>query len=357
MAWYWWIGLASAILLAFFFFQRIYLAFVLKWNDERTVGLNYFGLSASSRDRFKRDLVRHAILLYPILWVYRHTRKLDFQKARIQYKGISAPSGSCSIESFAAAEAYRPRPEDIFVVTQMRCGTTWMQHLVFQILHCGNGDLVETGRALYAISPWLEGRKSVPIDQAPLLGAERPSRIIKTHLPVELCPHSPRARYIYVSRHPVACFASCVDFLVTNIGATAPRLPRFEEWFTSPDLMWWGTWTNHVKGWWERSQREENVLFVRFEDMKHDLAGIAQRIAAFLGVTPLCPAELANVIHKCSFEYMQEHQDNFEMHPPHIGQVAPRFFVGGNANRLKDVPPDVRDRIAAWAESIGAIGG
>src|SRR5205814_1503930 len=126
--------------------------------------------------------------------------KLDFRKARIQYKGVSAPTESCSLESFARAEAYQPRPEDIFVVTQMRCGTTWMQHIVFQILYRGNGDLVETGRAMYAVSPWIEGRKSVPIEQAPLLGRERPSRMIKTHLPAQLCPYGSDARYIYVAR-------------------------------------------------------------------------------------------------------------------------------------------------------------
>jgi hypothetical protein len=73
----------------------------------------------------------------------------------------------------------------------MRSGTTWMQHIVYQVLHRGNGDLVETGRELYAVSPLLEGRRSVPIEQAPLLGAERPSQIIKTHLPAGSAPSAP----------------------------------------------------------------------------------------------------------------------------------------------------------------------
>jgi hypothetical protein len=117
----------------------------------------------------------------------------------------------------------------------------------------------------------------------------------------------------------------------------------------SQDLMWWGTWTSHVKAWWGRAQSEKNVLFIRFEDMKQDLAPIAQRVAAFLGVQPLSSSELANVGHKCSFEYMRAHHDNFEMYPPHILRAAPRLFVSGRANRLKDVPPDVSDRIARWA--------
>jgi hypothetical protein len=269
-------------------------------------------------------------------------------KARIQYPGVSGPGGSCSAETFARAAAYRPRPEDVFVATQMKCGTTWMQHVVFQVLRRGRGDLVETGREMYAVSPWLEGRKSVSIDAATLLGVERPSRIIKTHLPASLCPFSPEAKYIYVARHPISCFASCIDFVVTNVGRMAPDLAGFERWYTSADLMWWGTWTDHVRGWWDLAAREPNVLFVYFEDMKQDLASIVRRVAAFLGVSPLTDEEVARVVHTCGFKYMQDHQDNFEMHPPHLLQSNAALFVSGSAERHKDVPAEVRSRIARW---------
>lgn len=348
MATVWWIvGLLGAALVAYVAYG-IYLASVLRWEDERTVGLNYYGLPLAERSAFKQKLRSHAVRLAPILWLNSKMAKVDFRKARIQHKGVSGPNGTCSAESFARAEAYQPRAEDIFVATQMKCGTTWMQHVVYEVLNRGNGDLVATGKAMYAIAPWIEGRKSVPIEQAELIGTERPSRIIKTHLPAQLCPFSPAARYIYVARHPVSCFASCIDFVVTNVGGLAPAMPAFEEWFTTPDLMWWGTWTDHVKGWWARAQQHPNVLFVYFEDMKKDLAGVTRRVADFLGVQPLTDAELANVVHKCGFKYMQDHQDNFEMHPPHILQTNAELFVSGSAERHKDVPEEVRRRVAAW---------
>src|SRR5205823_6148883 len=139
------------------------------------------------------------------------------------------------------------------------------------------------------------------------------------------------------------------DFIVTNIGALAPALPAFEDWYTSPDLMWWGTWTDHVKGWWDRAQTESAVLFVYFEDVKKDLASVVRRVEAFLNMPPLTEAELANVIRKCGFTYMQEHQDSFEMLPPHILQVNAELFLSGSAERHKDVPKEVRTRIAQWA--------
>ena len=328
----------------------LYLAVVLRWEDEATVGLGYYGLDQAGRDRFKRRLRLHAFLLAPLLAVNSRLTKVDFRRVRVVHKGVSFPSGSCDAASTARAESYVPQPQDVFVVTQMKCGTTWMEHIVYEVLHRGQGSLVETGTALYAIAPWLEGRKSVPVDQAPVLGAERPARIIKTHLPAQLCPSSPEARYIYVARHPVSCFASCVDFIATNVGAAmAPGIPAYEEWFRSPDLMWWGTWPAHVTGWWDRSRREGNVLFVRFEEMKRDLPEMVGRVATFLGVAPLTEAELARVVEKCGFDYMQKHQDNFEMHPPHILQTNAELFVRGTAERHKDVPDATRHRLLGWA--------
>jgi len=338
------IGVAFVLFIA----MSMYLVVIMRWGEEQTVGLNYYGLPKKDRDKFKRRLMFHARLLKPVLWLTTRSR-MDFRRGRVQFKNVSAPSDSCSVEGFAKAHAYTPRAEDVFVITQMKCGTTWMQHVVFQILHRGKGDLVETGRAMYAVSPWIEGRKSVPIEDSKPVGVERPSRIIKTHLPAQLCPYNAAAKYIYITRHPVSCFASCVDFVVTNVGTMAPPISAFEEWYTSPDLMWWGTWTDHVKGWWERSQQHpENVLFLYFEDMKKDLSPVVRRVTEFLGVRSLNEQELAVFVHKCGFQYMQQHQDNFEMHPPHILQVNAEMFVSGSADRHKDVPNEVRARIARW---------
>lgn len=345
-----WIGVIAGAVIAFFILQLVYLSAILKWEHEKSVGLAYYGLPLKERAAFKRRLRLHAFLLSPILWLSSKS-KLTFQKASFKHRGIAGPAGSCSAESFARADSYQPTPQDIFVVTQMKCGTTWMQHVVYEILLRGKGNLVETGTALYAVCPWIEALKSVPVEQSAIVGSERPSRVIKTHLPVELCPWSPAAKYIYVVRHPVSCFASATDFVKTNVGEMAPELPVFEEWFCSPELMWWGTWTSHVKGWWDRSQKEKNVLFLYFEDMKRDLPGVARRVAEFIGMKPLSDAEMKDVMEKCSFKYMQEHQEAFEMHPPHLLQTKAELFVSGKAERHQDVPADIRHRIAAWAKN------
>ena len=348
MQFVWWTLAAVGAFIALYIVGTMYLAYVLRWEDNQTIGLNYYGRSPAERAAFKRKLRLHARLLQPLLALNSKLARVDFRRARFTHEGISGPAGSCSVDSFKRGAEYEASAEDIFVVTQMKCGTTWMQHVVYQVLHRGAGDLVERGATMYATSPWLEGRKSVSLEDAPLVSDYR-RRIIKTHFPAQLCPQSPAAKYIYVARHPVSCFASCIDFVETNVGAMAPELPAYEEWFTSPDLMWWGTWADHVKGWWERAQQQDNVLFVYFEEMKRDLPAVAQKVAAFLGVPPLSEAELAQVVEKCSFAYMQKHQDNFEMQPPHILQTNAALFVSGKADRHHDVPADVSGRIRSWA--------
>ena len=331
--------------------MRLYYATVLRWEDDQTTGLNYFGKSLAERERFKRTLARHASLLAPMLWINSRMSKLDFRRARIQYKGISGPPWSCSVESFQRAERYQPSSEDIFVVTQMKCGTTWMQNVVYEVLQRGRGTLVDTGTAMHAVSPWLESYKSVSVAAAPLIGAERPSRLIKTHMPVALCPYDPNARFIYVMRHPAACFASCVDFVQMNVGGLAPPLSAFEEWFCSKDLMWWGTWTDHILGWWRWSQEQRNVFLVSFEEMKRDLPAVIRQVASFLGVGPLSDEEVASVATKCGFRFMQEHESSFERQPPHILQAheRSRHVVSGTAARDKEVPEDLRLRVSSWA--------
>ncbi len=141
-----------------------------------------------------------------------------------------------------------------------------------------------------------------------------------------LCPYDPAAKYIYVVRHPVSCFASCVDFLAANLSRMAPPLAACEAWFCAADIMWWTPWPHHVSGWYQRSCNEDNVLFVRFEDMKQDLASVVRRVAEFLKLAPLNETEMAAVVKHCGFQWMSDNFDLFEMQVPHLLQDVARIL-------------------------------
>ena len=71
-------------------------------------------------------------------------------------------------------------------------------------------------------------------------------------------------------------------------------------------------------------------------------------MVTLLGIAPLSEEELEQVVRKCSFDYMQQHHEAFEMHPPQLLAADAAFFVRGSADRFRDVPEATRQRIAAW---------
>lgn len=264
----WWTVGSIVVLGVLWFLQMLYVGMVMHWCDNSTKGMAYYGQPLESRRSFKRKLKRHQFLASPALWLMQKTQPFKFSQGRCVVQGVSGPKGTCSEEDFQKGVDFSPNADDIFVVSQMKSGTTWLQQLVIQVLVRGEQSPIDAGNALYAVSPWLESGKTVSLEDAPLVGDEKPSRVIKTHFPVSLCPIEAQAKYIYVARHPVSCFASCVDFVRSNLGGFSPELSAYEYWFRSQEQMWWGTWPDHVAGWWKQSKKE-NVLMVQFLSLIH----------------------------------------------------------------------------------------
>jgi hypothetical protein len=183
----------------------------------------------------------------------------------------------------------------------------------------------------------------VSLEDAPLVG-ERPTRIIKTHLPTKLCPYSEQAKYIYVTRHPVSCFASVVDYNRTLLGPFMPELDKMVDWFCS-ERMYWLPWPEHVQGWWRWSQNRQNVLFIHYEEMTENFAFVLDRVARFLGYQ-LTADEKNRIAEKCSFRYMKQNEELFEMAPPNMFSViGGGFLASGKSNRYQDATPAIRQRI------------
>jgi len=316
------------------------------WVEIQTRGDGYFARPLAERQAFVKMLQKHAVFMRPPLEFLSRVFRLP-KIPVMRYQGVTGPLMMCSKKSYAATLNYMPGSEDIFIATQMKCGTTWMQQIVFEILHGGEGDLSDDGyRHMYALSPWIETSptSSVPMERAPLVGPKK-NRIIKTHMPAQLIPDNDGAKYIYVTRHPVSCFASCVDFINLLGGPMIPDRKHLLDWYCSED-MWWMSWPDHVESWWKRSQQHDNVLFVHYEELKQDLPGMITKIAEFLN-TPLSDDEHKKVVHKAGFEYMKEHEYYFEMFAPNVFSVSNdiRFMQSGALNRHEDTDAIERERI------------
>ena len=109
---FWLFSIPAAVVIAYIVYT-MYLATVLKWEDEQTVGLAYYGLPLAGRNAFKERLRAHARRLRPLIQFNAKYTKLDFARSHITYKGVAGPTGSCSVDSFAKAAAYTPRADQI----------------------------------------------------------------------------------------------------------------------------------------------------------------------------------------------------------------------------------------------------
>lgn len=318
-----------------------------RWWIHAIEGVGYFGLTTAEKRAFENDLRERTRPLVTLFTLVAKLKKPS-PPVGVKMRGITAPP-QCRAEDFHRAMHYQADARDVFVVTQMKCGTTWMQQIVYETLLRGRGDLSDTGsRHIYAVSPWIEASWAVPLDEAPRLG-ERGRRLIKTHMPAKLLPISEHARYIYVTRHPAACFASCADFVTMLMGPLAGSRETLLEWFTS-ERMWWGPWPDHVDGWWRASEAHSNVMFVHFEEMRADLGAVVDRVAAFLDVT-LSSDERAAVVRKSHFDFMKQHEDRFSMAPPTPFGSEANFLRSGKIDRHADVLPYEKDRIAEFCRN------
>ncbi len=323
-----------------------YFRWYRNWEAKNTGGMSYYGRTLDGRRKLKKVIARHAVLLIPfarcLAWLpYAKNKYRSFK-----YHGVAAPSQVCSPEMFDQAVRYQPTAQDVFIVTQMRSGTTWMQYLVYEIFCKGDGSLVDTGSIpLYAVSPWIEAKVGITMALAPLIGEEG-RRVIKTHLPTTLCPYSPEAKYIYVARHPISCFASCVDLMQLLAGPFATSEAELLNWFCS-DEMYWSPWPVHVAGWWDWHQEKNNVLFIHYEEMKADLMEVVKRVSQFLNLE-LTALQQRRIVSKLGFSYMKLHEELFEPSPPTLFSLTGSFLLKDSVSYYPYIQEADRQRIMEY---------
>ena len=122
-----------------------------------------------------------------------------------------------------------PRPDDIFVVTYPRSGTTWMQMILYQLTTDGSMEISHIAQH----SPWFE--RSADSDQG--YEDRAAPRVFKSHLPFEQIPKGP-GRYIYVARDGRDVAVSYFNFYRSHNGYKG----TFAEFF---ELFLCGKETSH----------------------------------------------------------------------------------------------------------------
>ncbi len=219
---------------------------------------------------------------------------------------------------------FRARPSDVLITTAPKAGTTWMQQILHQMRTGGDPNFDSIDRVV----PWLERpRPGMNWQQVLDWYDTLPEpRLFKTHCTAEQTPGIGTAYVVLTMRDPRDC---CVSFYhhIMNLNDSARELVGLEcpPSFASHVERWlaFGAWYRNVKSWWPYRDHER-VLLLRYQDLKRDLTGSVDRIAALLGWA-LTPEHKAAVLEYSSFNWMKAHDEKFSQQIP---SRAPLFKTG-----------------------------
>jgi len=224
--------------------------------------------------------------------------------------------------------------EDVYVVTFPRSGTTWTEQIVHLLVNNGEqGD-----QRLTDAVPWVETLPHRPNGMQEFLKTLRGRRLFTSHLPLQLMPRAKdtTAKYVYVARNPKDVATSFYYHDQSKGGYEGSWEEHFQH-FMNGDLTF-GSYFDHVLPWWEASKQDQNILFLKYEDMKINLAENVAKIGAFLNIQ--ADSELIDrVVTSSSFKSMASGQNtNFDWIPQRAG--VPSHFrkgdIGDWRNRLTE---------------------
>ena len=209
--------------------------------------------------------------------------------------GLTLPD-SVSSERLKELKSFQLYPDDVWVVSYPKCGTTWMQQIVKLIRNNGQQDDIKIRLSL----PWLESNELVDFN------CTIQPRGFKSHMPYNRLPCGPpdesTCKYIYVARNPKDV---AVSFYYHTKAIFFPNIDKETFWskFVNGELEF-GNFFDHVLSWWKHRD-DKNVLFLKYEDMKKDLVGCVSTIASFIEAD-ISSDVITKIAHQTTFDNMRE---------------------------------------------------
>ncbi|XP_076859292.1 cytosolic sulfotransferase 2-like [Brachyhypopomus gauderio] len=243
-------------------------------------------------------------------------------------------------DNWEKVQNFRARPDDIVIATYPKAGTTWVSYIL-DLLHFRQTDP--------------EREATVPIaDRVPFLELFLPSlytpgaemadalpttpRIIKTHLPVQFIPKTfweQNCRIVYVARNAKDNVVSYFHFegiekMQPEPGDWSSYLQRFKD-----GKMVYGSWYDHVRGWWEKKQTHSRIHYMFYEDLVENTGREIKRLSSFLGLST-SEDEKAKIREAVHFDVMKDNPLTNFADDVTLDAPVPQFMRKGKVGDWKN---------------------
>ncbi len=209
---------------------------------------------------------------------------------------------------------WKIRPDDTYVITYIKNGTTWTQELVWCLQN--NVDL-ETAKSvqLFQRTPFLDFQFMGAMNKiyetnygSVLEKAEKMEspRVLKTHLPFCLLPVDllNQSKVVVCLRNPkdtAVSFYHHVTLLKSH--GFSGDFKAFFDLFMDGLVMYGSYWDFVLNAW--KLKDHPNVCLLFYEDMKKDLASNVRKVASFLK-KDLTDTQIQSLVEHLSFKNMKE---------------------------------------------------
>jgi muconolactone delta-isomerase len=230
------------------------------------------------------------------------------------------------------------QPTDVFLASYPRSGSTWLRFMLFESLLGESSGFNSVNQAIPDVKSHRVGLPLIP-------GG---SRLIKTH---EVY-HSEYRKAVYLVRDPRDVALSEYAYQ-TALGLVDQNLDDYLTRFLHEGVNPFASWRAHVESWLTAPLNKENLLVLRFENLRTDTVKTITQIAAFLGLNP-DEGRIRRAIADNTVERMRAKEKDAPQRASKRGQFIRSGSVGGWRANLSSLQVEsFRERVGDLLTQMG----